>query len=1041
MSPFAVNLVKFRKFRKFTEKLFGSCGTNDTEYPESRHHRADMEILRSEALRIFLQHELASALLVESVVEQREDYLGERTLESVSTWVKFCRNAQTGCGVFGLVAIDRAESSLFYYLQRDCSFGKVDKDHNENLARKFEKAGFCYVNALRRQISSDPNNVRLWSYAGAVYDYVDAAKLKTLQGDEEDVREECRRSMLNWKKVAESFESEAEDDASEAGALRNEIALKYRSAIAHTEVYLAVEALHGGGYSRAHAECATASAAHLIKSLECLEAALGCFEPGEEELHDLWRLCATYMQHAAEEAGKLQNRDKTPWENVCWRLMCVAFKLSSVVGNLSDLSDSINPPDLTEVKRKLSEAFKMVNECPLVTDPRGAAARTFNALPIELFIRDIAFMVEKLFTRVSPEQKVIERFLAAADKVNVDQSPAHPHIKQCWLNAAEQMRLAVASSVEHVSEQHKARSSLQEKIALGPFTTAASYFAKADRAATVHANELWAAAAQALMEAAVIAMKRYLSCHHVNAGMDSQLLCEGEGHEERARNFVAAAACCEQIGHEAPNVADHKLRRLRQGEFALRIAVIEGDTGPDAKGRQCDDWFELGCNRYERCKVSCRRLLSWCQKQQTPIPEALAPPGAPPPVRTEHQARLSEHQEAAQRLSDARWDRAIWLCGILAQLVRLFAVADTSSVVVAAADTARERWEELVNEVARGTSIYAATPSPAVPAAGEAARAFLAGNTEECSVWSAAVLYLRDRTVHIMSRVHREIYNRLVVKAWELREASGGYANRDPALLIPFKGQNKVADAEHSARIDCAAEALAKVEHMRELSNRTDVGEEAKRAMKNAAVQFSHCATFLETFLTYKAPSKADQHAVMLCEKGARAMQAGRWYAAAAQAAEAAQWEVHATFTKAASYVQETKLNSAKTFLEKMMEPVVKETAEYSDQHRAVATKAGERFARAAEALVAGDRELYELWLKAAEATAEALKGDDAVGDAEALAQAAQQRQDAVSAQLPTTNSGPAAQAISVAHQAEVVATAVSASTVGGKRKRRGEQD
>jgi hypothetical protein len=988
-----------------------------------------METLRSEALRIFLQHELASALLVESVVEQREDYLGERTLESASTWVKFCRNAQTGCGVFGLVAIDRAESSLFYYLQRDCSFGKVDKDRNENLARKFEKAGFCYVNALRRQISSDSNNVRLWSYAGAVYDYVDAAKLKTLQGDEEDVREECRRSMLNWEKVAESFESEAEDDASEAGALRNEIALKYRSAVAHTEVYLAVEALHGGGYSRGHAECATASAAHLIKSLEWLEAALGCFEPGEEELHNLWRLCAKYLQHAAEEAGKLQNRDDTPWEFMGWRLMCVASKLSSVVGSLSDLSDTINPPDLTEVKQRLSEAFEMVNECPLVTDPRGATARTFSALPIELFIRDIAFTVEKLFTRVSPQQWVIERFLAAADNVNVDQSPAHPHIKQCWLNAAEQMRLAVASTAEHVSEQHKTRSSLQEKIALGPLTTAASYFAKADRAATVHAKELWAAAAQALMEAAVTAMKRYLSCHHVYAGMDSQLLCEGEGHEERARNFVAAAACCEQIGHEAPNVADHKLRRLRQAEFELRLAVIEGDTGPDAKGRQCDDWFELGCNRYERCKQSCRRLLSWCQKQRTPVPEALAPPGAPPVS--------AEQQEAAQRLSDARLDRAIWLCGILAQLVRMFAVADLSSVVVAAADTARERWEELVNEVARGTSIYAATPSPAVPAAGEAARAFLSGRTEEFSVWGAAVLLLRDCTVHIMSRVRREIYNRLVVKAWELREASGGDANQDPALLIPFKGQNKVADAEHSAIIDSAAEALAKVEHMRELSNPTDLGEEEKRAVKNAAVQFSHCATFLETFLTYKAPSEACQ----LPEKGARAMLAGRWYAAAAQAAEAAQWEVHATFTKAASYVQETKLNSAKTFLEKMMEPVVKEPAEYSDQQRPVATKAGERFARAAEALLTGDTELYELWLTAAEATAEALKGDDAVGDAEELTRAAQQRQDARSAQLPTTNSGPAAQAISVAQQAEVVATAVSASTVGGKRKRRGEQD
>jgi hypothetical protein len=60
-----------------------------------------------------------------------------------------------------------------------------------------------------------------------------------------------------------------------------------------------------------------------------------------------------------------------------------------------------------------------------------------------------------------------------------------------------------------------------------------------------------------------------------------------------------------------------------------------------------------------------------------------------------------------------------------------------------------------------------------------------------------------------------------------------------------------------------------------------------------------------------------------------------------------------------ASYVQGTKLK-AKTLTERL------EVARQGcfDQQRPVATKAGERFARAAEALLAGDTELYELWLK-----------------------------------------------------------------------------
>jgi hypothetical protein len=70
-----------------------------------------------------------------------------------------------------------------------------------------------------------------------------------------------------------------------------------------------------------------------------------------------------------------------------------------------------------------------------------------------------------------------------------------------------------------------------------------------------------------------------------------------------------------------------------------------------------------------------------------------------------------------------------------------------------------------------------------------------------------------------------------------------------------------------------------------------------------------------------------------------------------------------------------------------------------SVQQQPLTSKAGERFARAAEALLAGDRELYEMWLKAAEATVNELHGTGSLGYnsllPEALARTAQLRQDA----------------------------------------------
>jgi hypothetical protein len=93
-----------------------------------------MDILRARAFSTYLQHALSSALTVDSIIAKRDDQPQDYSMSTVvasATWVRFCKTAQTVCGVYGLVAIDRAESRLLHCLQCECSFHSVDRTASE----------------------------------------------------------------------------------------------------------------------------------------------------------------------------------------------------------------------------------------------------------------------------------------------------------------------------------------------------------------------------------------------------------------------------------------------------------------------------------------------------------------------------------------------------------------------------------------------------------------------------------------------------------------------------------------------------------------------------------------------------------------------------------------------------------------------------------------------------------------------------------------------------------------------------------------------
>jgi hypothetical protein len=364
----------------------------------------------------------------------------------------------------------------------------------------------------------------------------------------------------------------------------------------------------------------------------------------------------------------------------------------------------------------------------------------------------------------------------------------------------------------------------------------------------------------------------------------------------------------------------------------------------------------------------------------------------------------------------------------------MYTMAEESSAVVGAAARDRYGLEDAVNQIFEGRTIIA-DRSHSFACAAEAARCFLAGHTEECLVWCAAEQHLSSCKVRA---VRFEVHNRLVMKAWELRAASGEDPKRDQALLMTANSQDHVIPPDCSAVVTCIVDAL--VEKLRQLEQIRcgDFCEEEHEARRAAAQQLELSVEFAESYLKHTCdPAASGQNTAELREKGERAMLAGRWYAAAAQAAAAEQLEVHSVFSKAASYVL-VNIRSGKGQGADGHDSEA--DMAYSDEQRLVATRAGERFARAAEALQRGDRELYELWRKAAEATAAALTGDGACGDAEALAQAAQQLQDSMFAER-LTGSQHAAQVHSGTLHEATLETERGTGAVGGKRKRQGEED
>jgi hypothetical protein len=840
-----------------------------------------MEDLRFKAFTVFLQHTLDAAVAVELVVNQRKQHLDRHTVKASAVWVRYCRSAVVACGAFGLAAIDRAESVVLCWLQDGCSFENPDMS-NSRLAVKFEKAAESYSKAVSRQLSGDQSNAALWNLSGALYDQVDAEKIFDFPTDVQ-----YPRDLYEWKLRVLEYDLSAHHHP-EISALRSEIALNYHTKIARAEIVAALYVhckYSAADYIEETDPYATLDVEHLLLVLKYTENALECGEYSETELQALWELCAGYTQAATVELGRAGEKyDAWAWAGDC--LAGFAQKLAPAVRLISHMSTTHTSVNLKEVKRQLSDVFQQINESPLVMAPVSDAAQHYSPEPIDKAVEAITLTVQRLVSGSAQELVTIQRFLAAADKVNVDQSPAHPHIKLCWLNAAEQMRLATTASTQKQCDLYKLRSSLQEKLALGPLATAASYFAKASQAITEQSRERWCAAANTVL-AAVLPLAERCLLHDPLEANTQRYTAEETTLVERARQLAKFAACGDRVNDSELVLSTHPLYPLHSAELQLRLAVLKWDAASP------DDW-PAWC-------TSCFLVLDWCAKLPEMTLHNLVLPGVTP-VSAEELLETERGQIG----------RAVWLCATMTRIVHACTAPDASAAVLQ--------------------------------------------TTNRCMV------SLRPALKRVMEVV-------------------------------------VTGDSHYCAHIHTVIEALEAGQHQWHLSDLAGIPPVQRRTRQLSAEQYLRGAEYMASYdsrmHTYEQFSK---EGLAILRMGAHALQAGRWYVAAVQAQAAAeqQREVQTVFMRAATLASQPDPN--------LRDATANSDADYN--LRLVAATAGERFARAAEALLAGDRETYELWLKAAEGTAHSLNGLRWEGlsamwptqDPEALARAAQERQDAADA-------------------------------------------
>jgi hypothetical protein len=572
---------------------------------------------------VYLGHTLSAMLdLYGRLVAQNDDSKDVQCCVSAcETVLRYVRSAQRACGVLGLLAIDRSQEHLQTCLKTLSATTAISGRLGRTM---YSVAGLCYANALNRQCQGDTHLKELWIFAADCADAVlqlrpnqtflmqatsnqydphiaveawEAFGRKALKFDRDQKSAsqtgkawtcsfmarsaQLSRLVVVYAQICDIYQSEQRILPSIDRALyrlmKHQV-FSAQAAVTWIERNMDICRIADSSHSVAVKGLADVAAQRLLTAVELVVA----------------KPATPLDNQSGHHSYLLQQRERraAPLERNATALANLASALTAVTMQIAEARATAAVPE-----QLLASAAQQVHdvtaEIEATADDDGDDAvhvRDFARLKAEIDqIGDKLKAAQA--SAASPEELAIQRFLTEAGKVRREASPAHPHMAECWLQAASHMRLAVdarAAATTAVDAQrvdkHRACCRIYEKLAAGIFRDAASYFAKAARTASPYAHELWREAADLLLQMGVASMQRMDQVATGTGTFSSATLAAPTPLETAQSRCVAACAICAKALDGVPKADAAAIVAALRADTRASATVDAANVGVSAEG-------------------------------------------------------------------------------------------------------------------------------------------------------------------------------------------------------------------------------------------------------------------------------------------------------------------------------------------------------------------------------------------------------------------------------------------------------------------------
>jgi hypothetical protein len=429
-------------------------------------------------------------------------------------------------------------------------------------------------------------NALLWCCAAGAYDYIVGVGVSVISDEVSSEWNLVQKLTSQATKYEASFFSPSLCPIAEIKALQEQIVHHASSAAVYEELYLAHKCFGEAlptryrGTFKSGKPLATA-AEDLVQALEYTQHALEATGPGEEDLHALWKMCAGHMVRCATERTR---RGAGAFCRVPDNVSVTARQAKALTVILQEVTTSADQHSLTlnEVRQQLKHIFQLIRQSALAQDPAGCHfphAEGSEVNHINHLIGKARALLHPPPRRMTVQEEAVLRLTAEAERTDLCVSPAHPHLRECLLLAADQMRLAADADSEGNTgdcKLHMLHSTALEKLAMGLLTTAAGYFGKATTAGTQQSTELWKKAAEVLLQTSAPLSQRCVALKSSEKGMT--LTSAAERSVRRSTRLAEAARCSERGSATSSTAGGTPLGRLQTAEAALRLQLTTDAT-------------------------------------------------------------------------------------------------------------------------------------------------------------------------------------------------------------------------------------------------------------------------------------------------------------------------------------------------------------------------------------------------------------------------------------------------------------------------------